>query len=451
MEGAAVHGASVARIAEILRRETGRDDREVWVTEYSLFFGVAGLGIHRVQDFLAAPMLARYTIEHVRAGVALLQQWSLVGDWYFGMLHDAVALGRRATGEVFPLLAQVLRGDLVGTTVAGPSFIGPAAAGTLLDGAAVPWLDAVATRDGGTLRVLLVNGHPAATMAAKVTVAGASMSGDATVTTVSSAGCDTVDVNPPEEAYTFAPGVVGEAVRLDATIPLHHPLEGRISPEEGTVELWLDPDWDGGDAVAHAVLSLGLLFELGVDEDGLLLVRIASELADTLDWAVADTRGWRAGAWHHVAVTWNADAVRLYVDGAEAWETPRAAKWTWVDPGRGLVLGAAVLSPGAGLDGWVDELRIDRRARTAAEISADVQQGRAGEALAVDADTGLLLHLDRSLADEVRDERTIVATRTVPVSGGALRVEVPPCGVALGEIGVPSATPGRARRRKLGH
>lgn len=80
------------------------------------------------------------------------------------------------------------------------------------------------------------------------------------------------------------------------------------------------------------------------------------------------------GEWHHVAVSYDGDTWRIYVDGrldaeSKADATPRA------DSTQHFAIGAALDSkgtPAGALHGAVDEVRVWKRARTEAEISTSM-------------------------------------------------------------------------------
>ncbi len=73
-----------------------------------------------------------------------------------------------------------------------------------------------------------------------------------------------------------------------------------------------------------------------------------------------------AGAFHHVAGTYDGTTMRLYIDGTEV--ASAAASFGIADAAVDLVLGNSQANPSRAFDGVVDEVRIWNRARTGDEI-----------------------------------------------------------------------------------
>lgn len=433
MAGPVQVGRHLQRIGEILREETGRRDIELWVTEANSWFGLHSVRLDLSNQLRAGIALADLAMRAVDAGVTLFQQWSLVDDWVFGMIADSRALGERASAHTFALLRRGLLPLLLPATVEGPTFDLPVQFGAVAPEPGVPVLDALATRDEDTVAVLLLNRHPDRTVRADVVV-GDWPVGSAEAETVLSAAPDTEDVNPDDAAFEFVPGRVGQGVRLHASQPLRHPTVGRLHAAEGTIEMWVRPDWNGEDMRWHTLGSLGLLAHLVTTGTGWLAAWVISEDLDSGNVVASPITRWRAGDWHHVAMTWQEGGdLALYVDGVLAIRTVLAARWTAVAHEIGLVLGASSLEQfrHAGFDGAFDEVRVSRRVRSAEEIRASFQAGAAGVPLAADDATTTLLRFDGHIGDVVRDERTHTLWRRLPCRPDGTVLDLPPTSLTL--------------------
>lgn len=113
--------------------------------------------------------------------------------------------------------------------------------------------------------------------------------------------------------------------------------------------------------------------------------------------------------WHHVAATLNGSSWRLYVDGTGEAEASGAVAND--EAQARLAIGAAfdtTTGPDGGFDGWIDELRIWKRARSSAEIAGSYDR-------VVDVDTDLVARwsFDEGGGAAVRDDRTQTATQIV--------------------------------------
>ncbi|MBN2450885.1 MAG: LamG domain-containing protein, partial [Lentisphaeria bacterium] len=132
---------------------------------------------------------------------------------------------------------------------------------------------------------------------------------------------------------TFGPGVRGQAALLDADCRL--PAAGHFDTRRGTIAFWLRPLWDGTDPASHVLFCIYGREDLPepwlhsrwsiVAQGGRLRAWVWGEGDGGRIELEADITAWRAGEWHHLALTWDgissgqADAVvRLTVDGEPA-------------------------------------------------------------------------------------------------------------------------------------
>lgn len=162
---------------------------------------------------------------------------------------------------------------------------------------------------------------------------------------------------------SFTPGVAGEAVRVGTGNRLVYDAGGHFAQEQGGLDFWLRPEWDGQAGGRRVFFAAGggerYLFEVGA-WDGWLYVYMTKgdDYNEVALWK--DISAWRAGEWHHLGVGWQPRWLRLYVDG----ELAEVA--TLKRPMTGTL---ATLSVGADSDGFhpaqsaIDELRVSSLAR----------------------------------------------------------------------------------------
>jgi len=428
MAVSAVFGRQLGRIREILRETTGRDDIELWVTEMNTLYGIYGFGVDRAERQESGTAVAALAMEEIAAGATVVQQWSTLENWFFGFLTDARSLGKRCTFHPWRLLAGAAGGDLVEAEVSGPVWDLDDPVPTMAALSGIPALRALAVAHPDHVDLLLANTLVDAGLAVEVRTDG-TPDGDATVTRVAARSPAARDIDPEDGLFPWTAGVVGEAVGLDAGRPLWLPIEGRLRAEAGTVELWVRPDWTPGDGVDHPLFSLGYSLQMLATGDGWFGVVLPDETdPDEVVLLFASVASWRAGQWHHVALTWDAAAIRLYLDGLLVAESARDVVWNWIDPVPGLIVGSGLFTRDEGWDGAVDEIRLLSRPSTAAEIAADAAMGRAGRPLPQTVATTALLHLDGTIDNVVRDERTRVTEVQVPARDGAYAIRIPPAG-----------------------
>jgi hypothetical protein len=126
------------------------------------------------------------------------------------------------------------------------------------------------------------------------------------------------------EAYgpTFVPGYNGQGVLFDiggtfnVADTLHYATAGNIIREQGRIEFWLKPAWDGDDMQNHAFFEVGdtWLNRIIIMKDGANNFRFIVWSADT-EYGVAINVGhWNANEWHHVQATWEQNSIALSLD-----------------------------------------------------------------------------------------------------------------------------------------
>ncbi len=130
-------------------------------------------------------------------------------------------------------------------------------------------------------------------------------------------------------------------------------------PGGGAISFWFNPAWDAQDGGRELILYLGPSAIFFQHANGRLRFQPAGVEFLPYDWR---------GAWHHIAVTWDAAGRRvLYLDGYD-YANPRGE----VQPLAEALERLALSSPGAGNapNGIVDELILFNRALSLEEIKA---------------------------------------------------------------------------------
>lgn len=124
----------------------------------------------------------------------------------------------------------------------------------------------------------------------------------------------------------FVPGRTGQALRTGTRDSyLIYRAGNNVRGEEGTVSLWVRPQWDSNNTNFHTLWNLhgnGRFMLYRADSKKLIFLYRGKGLTDQqFNTLVASTEDWKANEWHHVAATWRAGQVRLFVDGVLKRET----------------------------------------------------------------------------------------------------------------------------------
>jgi hypothetical protein len=155
---------------------------------------------------------------------------------------------------------------------------------------------------------------------------------------------------------------------------------GHLDSQQGTIEFWIKPDWQGDDGKTRVLLEAGRAFNNGLlmQIDGANNLRLmlwgddptTSASETNVERGVAtNTSQWTSGQWQHVAATWNGQRreMALYVDGKlfdSRNDGVRLASFSQPEFKIGSRAG------GDSCRATLDNLHISGRARTASEISA---------------------------------------------------------------------------------
>jgi len=176
-------------------------------------------------------------------------------------------------------------------------------------------------------------------------------------------------------------GRFGGAVLLGRRKTLTFSGKENFPGHEGTVEFWIQPQWNGDDGQTHLICAAAARNQNQISINKLATGKFGIGMfgtpAGTTNFvyrrADHDIRSWKAGEWHHVAACWANGELALWLDGKKV-----ASKTGALPPQQ---------APDAirfqGDDYALDELRISRVARytdkgnvAGRPVPARVQLGR---------------------------------------------------------------------------
>lgn len=177
---------------------------------------------------------------------------------------------------------------------------------------------------------------------------------------------DSTDASPNQldaiaSAVTFAAGPSGQAIDLRPTSRVEVADDDALDSDDLTLQAWVY--LRALPANRAMIVDNQLQYGLWISATGALVCSTGGQLTSPAPLTV--------GGWHHVACTSDRDDVRLYLDGVEV--AQRASLGVLPTVGStGLSIGGD--NPGGAddrLDGLLDELRLYRIARSAADLCAD--------------------------------------------------------------------------------
>ncbi len=128
-----------------------------------------------------------------------------------------------------------------------------------------------------------------------------------------------------EGPVEYRPGKTGEALLCgDGAASVFYATAGNLRRAAGTVEMWVCPlDWTGEKDTFHVFLEAkdpGWLLLYRYYQGGILM--LTGTDSRSYRAAAGPRFRWRPGEWHHIAGTWRATSLEVYVDGKRAGSIP---------------------------------------------------------------------------------------------------------------------------------
>jgi hypothetical protein len=166
---------------------------------------------------------------------------------------------------------------------------------------------------------------------------------------------------------TFTTGRFGQGVLIDETDTLTYTVEGNINYEQGAIEFWLQPTWDGDDLDNHTLIwwGEGDIF-LHLRKDGISNLVFDRFYEDGSCGAPHNVADWQAGEWHHLAITWKGPKMALYEDGLQVALTVCGGT---ANPVTGHFYIGTDLNKAFNVEAVIDEFRISDTPRLGDSLS----------------------------------------------------------------------------------
>jgi len=178
----------------------------------------------------------------------------------------------------------------------------------------------------------------------------------------------------------YAAGKWDQALALPPESQLKFARQNNLALQEGTIELWValrahgdDPVYRGQRHVLFQYRAPGgdnLLIAQGGDDGILYGGGVVNGEWQSAFSSSATMRGWQAGEWHHLALTYSASGnfMRFYVDGVLAADTSAGHYWPPAEDGTEFTIGGDIWDGVAYY--LLDQVRLSGRAASGEEIAA---------------------------------------------------------------------------------
>jgi hypothetical protein len=157
---------------------------------------------------------------------------------------------------------------------------------------------------------------------------------------------------------SFAAGRYGQAAVFEGSDLLTYPSPGNVAANQGSIEFWIQPTWNGNDNQNHTFIEVNETWEnrIKITKDGANNMRFLMWDPAGKEYGVACyAGGWKAGEWHHLAAAWQENWMTLAIDGAQCQSTTLGGLPLFLDETIYVGNSNALDQPAGGL---MDELRI---------------------------------------------------------------------------------------------
>jgi hypothetical protein len=155
---------------------------------------------------------------------------------------------------------------------------------------------------------------------------------------------------------TFETGRFGQGILMDSNDTLTYTATGNITSNQGAVEFWLRPNWNGDDGGNHTLFWWGEGSEfLHLRKDGISNLVFDRFFDGGSCGAPVNVADWVAGEWHHLAFTWDGSDMFLFVDGRTV---AQAVCEGVANPVTSIFYIGSGISGEQSVDAIIDEFRI---------------------------------------------------------------------------------------------
>lgn len=181
------------------------------------------------------------------------------------------------------------------------------------------------------------------------------------------------------DQLTFAPGLRGQAVRLDSKLGsrLAYAFDENVHARRGSVSFWFKPEWSDNTARdRHFLFAFDYPWTASRVGTGALYLwsyggRCRADRSDRDDHYLVAKHPFQTNEWHHIAYVWDETRTTLFVDGAMRSNTVLNKKEVtsidWTQTFDSFFIGGC--REGNAADGLIDELRIFSEPLTEKEVA----------------------------------------------------------------------------------
>jgi hypothetical protein len=116
---------------------------------------------------------------------------------------------------------------------------------------------------------------------------------------------------------SFVPGHKGKAILFNDEDTLYYATDNNINPQQGSIEFWLKPEWNGNDNQNYVFFEIGDSWfnRFRITKDGANNFRFMIWSTKIEYDAACNVSSWMANEWHQVRVTWQNDTISINLDG----------------------------------------------------------------------------------------------------------------------------------------
>ncbi len=120
-----------------------------------------------------------------------------------------------------------------------------------------------------------------------------------------------------DDSVSFVPGHSGQGVLFNNEDTLHYFTDNNIRSDQGKIEFWLKPNWNGNDNQSYVFFEIGDSWfnRFRIIKDGANNFRFMVWSSKNEYDAACNVSSWVADEWHHIQANWGSDSISISLDG----------------------------------------------------------------------------------------------------------------------------------------
>jgi len=417
---------SILHLKEKIVRLTQRKDIDIWVTEFNSLFGVKGFGIHSPLKLSSSIAVAGLVLSYINIGVKSIQHWSMIDDFYFGLVTNYKTMGLNSMYHVIRFINPFLFSKIKNVKINAPLIELDTKVGIYDPIMKMNPIIGVFSEENNSSSLLIANINRESGYNITISISSY-LTSECSISVLSSSNPDSLYMNSNVSDFKFGDGIVGKAVNFNGSSVYQFLSESIVFDMSGTIEFWIKPNWNGDCGIKHPILSIGNTFQILYSDNKAIVVVLTNDEWNSIKLLYYPVSSWKQFEWHHIAVSWNSlSNFILYIDGQKVMSESLVGFSYYFDPQITSIIGSTSFDIDLNSDSFFDEFRVSKIDRTNSSIFASFNHTKNHNSLPKDIYSTMILHFDDNIYDEVNNDHIKTETFDARIINGTINLNMNP-------------------------